>query len=297
MTKSVKTIGRVVESHRKWLQRTALKLEERERAAFEKALSVDALHAFMLIASTLDGLGTVHATRGLVGLFDGREGAWLDIERSWLYRSWEARLRIKVAAQSAFLGQFRGVGTGLSQSAHNAVLVLAYDLAFASGRRTVWMVQPLTDVLRGDPRDRPDREHLERFVLAIEGFAQGRAAPVAEVDEMGVYGEVVRSWSDPKRLRDALLAACEYHCENMVDTGDEDFTPEFRDPPFDLVPAEILAVIRVRERLGLETPAVDHPLLALDFFRHAAAAAEVRIEDDLIARVSDKYDQFFGGNR
>jgi hypothetical protein len=59
-----------------------------------------------------------------------------------------------------------------------------------------------------------------------------------------------------------MEAMCDYHCENMEDTGNnDDWDPEFDHAPFDLIPWEILAIYQVRNRLGLTAPEVKHPLL------------------------------------
>jgi hypothetical protein len=61
-------------------------------------------------------------------------------------------------------------------------------------------------------------------------------------------------------LNSALVEACNYHvAQSRNDTNKEIF--DITQTPFQLYPAEILAVIRLREQRGLQQPTVDHPLM------------------------------------
>ncbi|MSQ94191.1 MAG: hypothetical protein EXR98_06505 [Gemmataceae bacterium] len=71
----------------------------------------------------------------------------------------------------------------------------------------------------------------------------------------GVYGTVFAAWDDPVKLAGALDVVCDYH---MMRTGDDH---EFSWPPFETLATEILAVLRIRQELGLETPRIDNQLL------------------------------------
>jgi hypothetical protein len=71
--------------------------------------------------------------------------------------------------------------------------------------------------------------------------------PRAEVNN-GPYQEVFDAWEDPARFGAAVEAICEYHASHC--TGDED--PFMH--PYDVFPAEILALKRIREDLGLTFP-------------------------------------------
>ena len=70
-----------------------------------------------------------------------------------------------------------------------------------------------------------------------------------------VYDEIMAAWDAPDRLAALLSTACDFHIRNPGPY--ENFVAY----PFDCYPAELLAIFRVRQRLGLETPPVSHPLL------------------------------------
>gem|GEM_PF-4683099 len=73
----------------------------------------------------------------------------------------------------------------------------------------------------------------------------------------GVYRNLFDAWNEPAKLRTALEMCCDYH---LLRTGEAGYQ-EFYDSPFNIVPAEILAVYRLREMQGLPTPTVEHELL------------------------------------
>lgn len=75
--------------------------------------------------------------------------------------------------------------------------------------------------------------------------------------KLGVYRSLFEAWHDPARLGQALEMCCDYH---SLRTGESGFQ-EFHDSPFNVLPAEILAVYRLREMQGLTTPKIDHELL------------------------------------
>jgi hypothetical protein len=69
---------------------------------------------------------------------------------------------------------------------------------------------------------------------------------------------VFDNWKRTESLSAAIDTACEYHADHAERRHlFDEFTV-----PFDLFPAELLALFRVRQALGLPTPEVHHPVLA-----------------------------------
>ncbi len=80
------------------------------------------------------------------------------------------------------------------------------------------------------------------------------------------WGPLVSLWRtpDPDTLLPALLAACETHVERIARTERESDSGnfEFDTPLLAVHPTEILAVLRLRDLLGLANPRqIDHPLM------------------------------------
>jgi hypothetical protein len=84
-----------------------------------------------------------------------------------------------------------------------------------------------------------------------EGFPAGT--------NIEAYREILDSWhSGGEGLKSGLLSACDYHIQRIDGNKDDH---EFYDEVFAAFPIEILAIQQIRKRLGMETPAVDHPLM------------------------------------
>src|SRR6266511_2518316 len=76
---------------------------------------------------------------------------------------------------------------------------------------------------------------------------------------LGIYQALLDGWNDDEQYAAALLRACDYHCTRRFSKEDED--TEFWHAPFQVFPAEILAVQRVRREQVGSAPMVSHPLL------------------------------------
>jgi len=76
------------------------------------------------------------------------------------------------------------------------------------------------------------------------------------------YGSLLSVWDveDPNDLVTPLVAACDYHVAQSRSMTSKE-TPEFDILTSRLNPVEILALLRIRESLGLENPVSDHPIL------------------------------------
>ena len=95
-------------------------------------------------------------------------------------------------------------------------------------------------------------------VVEVMGTRAG-AAPQAGADLLGDYTDVVEAWGDADAVGAALQAALDRHVKRSKTKRKGDLA-EFEDVVMYAFPAEVLAVVRVREQLGLATPEPDHPL-------------------------------------
>src|SRR5205807_776375 len=98
-------------------------------------------------------------------------------------------------------------------------------------------------------------------VLALEYYKCRRAWPSEDSSrDLGSYSSILRNW-DGEKFSDSLAEVCDYHCRNMEDIGG-DWNAEFKYSPFDVMPIEILAIVKVRASFGLGQPEINHPLLS-----------------------------------
>ncbi|MEZ6072621.1 MAG: hypothetical protein R3C10_20760 [Pirellulales bacterium] len=79
----------------------------------------------------------------------------------------------------------------------------------------------------------------------------GRCRQLSSILPLGPYQAVLDNWRRSEHFGDALRCICDYHCQSIVQ-GDPRYDPwpPFNNPPFDLVPYEILAIYKLR-RAGL----------------------------------------------
>lgn len=96
--------------------------------------------------------------------------------------------------------------------------------------------------------------------------------------------ELLHRWRspDPHELADVLLASCDFHTHRCRARSGK-LTYEFESHGWNRTPFEILLVLKLRQKLGLENPELDHPLMNTAIGR---LPREIPYEPDgLISRV------------
>ena len=66
--------------------------------------------------------------------------------------------------------------------------------------------------------------------------------------------------SRPRRAKNIALAACDFHTHRFKIGKGKDFY-EFENGDWTRTPFEILLVFKLRQKLGLKNPKLDHPLM------------------------------------
>lgn len=99
---------------------------------------------------------------------------------------------------------------------------------------------------------------------------------------LGVYQRVLDDWDDNGRFAAAIAEACNYHLHHAIPL----IAPgaEFTFAAYDVFPAEMLAIKRVRDEQGLSWPEVKHPLLDTPLFHPPERMPAVK--NELIDRVA-----------
>ncbi|RRO07454.1 hypothetical protein DMB81_010500 [Pectobacterium aquaticum] len=103
------------------------------------------------------------------------------------------------------------------------------------------------------------------------------------------WGQLVAHWRepDPEKFLPVLLTACDTHIERIALTEREDDTGQFEFGSVFLAvhPTEILAILRLREIIGLTNPAhIDHPLMQTPYAEITCLPGEVTERDELLDR-------------
>ncbi|QCR07116.1 hypothetical protein [Brenneria rubrifaciens] len=105
------------------------------------------------------------------------------------------------------------------------------------------------------------------------------------------WGQLVAHWREPDldKFLPVLLAACDTHVERIAVTEREANQQakqfEFNSVFLAVHPTEILAVLRLRELLGLPNPDhIDHPLMQTPYAAITCQPGEVTERDELLDR-------------
>jgi len=273
--------------HREWLDNPAtIEMKARAECFLEEKAESDSPAGRMMMSDRLVRLATWYGTSGHISLMDQNPLGWMQIHRSWLYLSLALRTRISVFQKGRVLGQLRPVKS-LETEASASALCLAYALTVHRDFETRFFGDAVQGMLldKDTVREAYWKHHFtEAFMIQLLALFRGENLNATKGPRhgLGVYQTVLDAWNTPSSLAEAIAIACDFHCERIEDKSNK-FSAEFRSPPFDLVPAEIYAIYAVREAQGLDTPRVDHPLIAELYSVPAGSPDEV--QDSLLDQV------------
>ena len=256
MSNSERQIKKLVKEHQKWLQETAPGLLERAVRRLNDNLSEASLPSppfYRLIVKPIRPMLRDKRSGQLVAQ---ESNAWDDIYLGAAFHLHQLRLKF-------------ALWTRLADEPNPTLPKVACALCFALANGMTQWARLLSDILgqaewndQMVPRVYWDERKFEPFALRLAQIDVSNGANMPKTsDSWGVYSDLLANWNSPELFAQALEAACDYHCKNMEDKSN-DWEPEFDDSPFDLIPWEILAIYQVRNRLGLATPDIKHPLLA-----------------------------------
>ena len=233
-----------------------------------------------ILGSRLSYLANWHARSGVVRISQGQTAGWLELRKFGDYEFWDDRIRCRSYDRMAN----KRMAEDFTPTLLNAGKCGIVCMALSDWTEASWMAQRL-DQSRSDGSIQPWSWKLAvpHLVIALDRYRTGRT-DLNDL-ETGIYRSVFDSWNDSTGLAKALLDVADYHAANLKDEGNRRYG-EFARPPIDIFPAELVAIHRVRESLGLETPAIDHPVVKTPF---ATPPRDLKPEpDDLLAKVLDK---------
>lgn len=219
-------------------------------------LSDGSLQALRNISSNLGGLATFHGVHGVVSLLDGNPSGWQQVHQSCLLHLWALKI------ESA-LFQRMADSASLTLFVPRVACSLCYSIScgLEDWRQTqANLLSMMGSDMNMVAADYWQERRFEPFMIRLNEIFEGNTPALRSGDSFGVYSDILSHWNNEASLAEALIRTCDYHCENIDDTGDWD--PEFDHAPFDLIPWEILAIQHVRQRCGLSMPKFTHALAA-----------------------------------
>ena len=262
-------LRRVVKHHREWIRDNGAFVKRKSTRNVERDLDEATYDSAKTIKIGLSGMATYYGIRGLVDLLANKDG-WQDVDLSVQFRYWGVKFSSGVV--------FRELQHGLPPSP----LRLHHELPRCASLFCYSVVHDLKDwrnehwdlmkriVLNPLTMRDSDWEEEEPYMLCIlKLFSRSPLTDCfvfpAELEGLLLdsYKKLLTHWDNPREIQHSLTAVCDYHCQQMEQATSRDPWPSFIDTPFDLIPYEILAILKLRSLLGLETPEIDHPLMAL----------------------------------
>lgn len=242
-------------------------------------------------------LATYIGRRATIRIIEGDASAWPEFHRSRLYQFWEVKLLVGRWFYDPEIQSNPGEDD-LSLEVPQFGYLISYYLATGEYER---VREVADDLIRAAVTPQAilgwvwKSRCFEPFALRLYQKIRPIDLPPEVTDrDLQVYGRILEAWDHPDRLGEAIHAACDYHCERTRDRHAHD-VPEFDNPPTTLVPAEIAAIYKVREQLGLETPKVSHPLLETGLFPIPAPTKPVT--DEVIDRIAAAYEEVVASYR
>lgn len=287
----MKKIEKILERHRHWLSQSGGMVAQ-ELEYLEEDLACDSLEGLDNVSDSLGMLAVFHGIQGELAICAGDISGWEEVSRAMTYRYWGLMLRAKAFSKTSFLQGIRTVPNLTNQLSSAGCLLAGFivadrhDLAESVADVLVGMLTVDGTVDSGYLKER----RFEPFMLWLYSVYSGGTAPVLiESMNLGIYQKVIDSWADEQKLVGVLEEVCQYHLANSEDKGGA-WDPEFKNPPFDLLPLEVVAILKVRQQIGLTSPAVTSPLLSVE----TAALENLTFKlDDVAVKVEAAYRNFF----
>ncbi|QXC39921.1 hypothetical protein V3429_05870 [Aeromonas jandaei] len=284
-------IERILDQHQTWLaQMSSMVAQELEY--LDEDLACDSLVGLENVPDSLGMLAIYHGIKGEVAIYGGDSSGWEDISRAIIYRYWALRLRVKVFSTTRFLKGIRSVPNLTNQLTSASCLLAAFIVADRHD-----LAESVADILGGmltmngavDP-DYQKTCRFEPFMLWLYSVYSGRiVSPLPEPINIGVYQKVIDNWDDEENFPSIIEEVCKYHLANSEDKGGG-WDPEFKSPPFDLLPLEVVAILKVRQQIGQSSLSISNNLLFVD----SAALENLFFEpDDVAIKVEMAYNNFF----
>lgn len=272
--------------------RVLSRAENNARLALESLDSVDAMKR---VNSGLGKASQWFFSNSVVQLYEGNSDGWELYEKALYLSSWEARTHIRIYCHLNPLGHPYRLPSYFSH-AKNLISALAHGATLKSSETMgAFFLSEAT-------------EHDLTFDLYGERLPEMNAFPLwlyckqadldwAEVVEqrfpqvtLGIFQRVSDSWDDIDALSDAIVRMLDVHLERLE--VKQQVYLEFHGKPFSLIPTEYYALVRVRRKLGLETPKPKHRLLQEGLFGEipdTLPKGEDTIFDQAISRVKELF--------
>lgn len=224
------------------------------------------------IATRLTYLAAWSGSEGTLRILTDAPDGWRWLQGALQYWYWSIRILIRFS-------QLDRRKRGARAASTKGALGLAHALATHEDNVATWLGEKFIQSFE-DENIFDDWEANPFGAFMTKLYTLWKGIELELDDSVGVYQQVLDAWHEPDKMPEALVAACDYHCARI---DGEEHGLEFEYNPYSEFAAELLAIRRVRDDLGLETPEISHSLLDSPLAHPPERMPEY--EDELLERV------------
>jgi hypothetical protein len=256
---------------REWLQLNGQYILERSACKLRKNLDEGSEIATRIIGSPISGIALFHGARGCLKVLDGEEDGWQDIDLALRFNYW----RVKIAAGVTFKALAQGpppdpLRLYLQVTAATSLFFYAVVQDIASWRTELWELHQRIVLSPDALRSGHWSAEIPYTPFSIKCCLGGPLTEEFELPKsleempLGPYENLYNHWRESdEQVKAYFEEACDFHCQQMASSSPHQPIAVFSDSPFDFIPVEILALLKLRKLQGLSVPELRHPLLDL----------------------------------
>jgi len=284
-----KYIRRSLRHHREWMRDVSAEIWGYAAEAIPRKLAAKRWEDFFKISISLGQAGIFFGIRGIVSLVEGNKQGWQDILFSIDFIFWDAKIEFRVARW--ILETTENPKLPLAEGIHLKLLANLFCVSSKWRDEAARIFKWALSVPEMIGQDYWQERRFEPFVASCMDHLKQPWTKQEAKKLPDPYRAVALSWNDDAQLVKALYEVCEYHCEYMYDHPQE-WDPPFFEPPFDLLPGEVMLVNWMRSLQGKPPLEVDHPLtrvLPLSGWE----LPEIKEEHEWIREVAKAYRRFY----
>ena len=281
-------LKRIINYEKRWVEKVSEDNVIRFTPYINAIFADNSRKSFFLCGANIDCFSYIYGIRGEVLVLNGDASGWASIYRSiqYMYYSVVFKMMVKFYQPEQYFNLYGE----LVDAANCLSALITYELFDEAEYIGLFMQKSLAYPEYIDI-DFWNSRTFEPFIYQLYSmYGTTKIDPRLVSRDLGVYSGVIRFWDDPVQLTSVMIDLCNYHCKKMWDyTGIS--MPEFFNAPFALVPFEILAIYKLRDRLGLPTPRIDHPLMNSPLVQFYPTKFEGK--DAVLTRLQEQIDHYF----
>lgn len=187
-----------------------------------------------------------HAEKAQSALLAGDSSAWDEINLAFNYRYYD--MRFDPCVTPVDMGS----------------VLLLHALAKRDKQKTNWLFEYQLNSFRTNKPNTWDLSQAGIFsFMLLHKLGDNRFDPLElkkykHSPSMEAFSDIINHWDNPQKVGAGISIACDYHLQQ---SQNGEGYPEYQIAPYFVVPIEIMALMSVREQLGLPTVLPKHIMI------------------------------------